>query len=155
MLGPIVEQAKHAVADARPDTEDALELVGACLVDGEKAEVEVGHLHESVRSFHDVGQDLLVGERFGDALLKHFVELLQPGFRGLAFSDVDCRADHPDAFASFVEDAAALCSHPPNTPVFLADGSVLDVIEGAPRRIHRRLKCGSRSLQVGWMQCRL
>ena len=71
------QQVEHAGAHSRALAEDALELVGGGVVDGQPPVLEIGHLHEGVRAFDDVGQDLAFGERLVDAPLERLVELAQ------------------------------------------------------------------------------
>ena len=59
------------------DAEDALELVGRRPVDGKPPVVEVGHLDEGIRAFHDVGEQLALGERLVDPALERLVQLAQ------------------------------------------------------------------------------
>jgi hypothetical protein len=67
VLGPIGEQIEHAVANLRTLAEDALEFVRGGAVDGEPAVPGIGHLHEGIGSFDDIGQKVAFGDGFGDA----------------------------------------------------------------------------------------
>src|SRR5262249_50035183 len=80
MLRQMRRQIEHAVADARTDTEDPLELIGCGAIDRQPTVIEVCNLHERVGSFDDVCQELAFGERFVDAALEGFVQDAEMSF---------------------------------------------------------------------------
>ena len=75
------KQVEHAVANPRPDAEDALEFVRCRAVDGQPPVFEVRDLHERAGALDDVGEQLPFGEPLRDAALERFVQLAQRAFR--------------------------------------------------------------------------
>ena len=73
-----VEQVEHA--DRRPcgrTPKIRSNSSAAALLIASQPVLEIDDLHEGVRAFDDVGQDLALGERFGDAALERLVQLAQ------------------------------------------------------------------------------
>ena len=95
MLRLIGEQIEHAVASPRPHTEDSLEFISCGPVDCEPAILEVGDLDERTSALHDVGEDLALGERVGDAALERLVQVSEPplGKHPLHFDEVYSRSN--------------------------------------------------------------
>ncbi len=77
------------------------------------------------------------GGPLDDSRFQGLVEFAQQFLGALARGYVDRRAGDPDATVGLVEHTPALRRHPPDQAVFLADGAVLDVVEGAPIGVGR------------------
>ena len=93
MVGLRRQQVEHAVAGFRTNAEDALELIGGRVVDGQPPIVEVGDLNEGVRAFDDIGENLPLGERLRHAALQRLVQLAERRFGVLARRHVAGRAE--------------------------------------------------------------
>ena len=117
---------------------------------GLPARVGVDALVEPVRRPAGVGRPDEVRQH-----LRQDAELRLAGAQGLlgllAGGDVDRRADHPHA-APALEDPAPLGGDPAHDAVLLADGAVLDVVEGAPVGIEGGGEGRARGLPVLGMQ---
>ncbi len=85
MLRLMGKHLQHVVADPRTHPVDALELLGACLVDRHPAEFDVRHLDERVRIFNDVRQQPALRERDFDALLEGVGKVRQFPIQSLRF----------------------------------------------------------------------
>ena len=81
----ILQQFKQGVPDFGAHPEYALELPRARTVDRDEPELEIEYLHEGIGGFHDVGEELLFGNRCVHAGLERRVQLCKrfeprPGF---------------------------------------------------------------------------
>src|SRR5947209_19513112 len=102
------QQVEHALPSLRTNTEDLRGFVRRGLVDGEPTEFQVYDLHESIRPFDDVGQNLPFSQDLGDSAFQCLVQLLELCFICLANSDVDRGSGHSHTAAAAIEHASSL-----------------------------------------------
>jgi len=88
----------------RAFAEDSLELVGGRLVDREPSVIVVGHLHECVRAFDDVGEELLLRERVTDPPFERLVQFAQGTLGQHAPRRFLAGAEHPRNSSALVAD---------------------------------------------------
>ena len=87
-LGLVDEQIEQTVADLRRDAEQPLELACRRAVDRQPAIAGVEHMHERIGALDDVGEQLALRQRLGDARLERRVEPDQREFGAAARGDV-------------------------------------------------------------------
>ena len=104
MLRLIREHVEHAGAHLRALAEDSLELVGGGLVDREPPKFAVSHLHECIRAFDYVGEQLAFRERVANPLFERLVQLAQSTFRQHSPRRFLDGTEHSRDFPAFVAD---------------------------------------------------